>query len=115
MREMAQRMASLALIGTIAIGAVLIANGQGRWAAGFAVAAIWSVLNFWLIIMILETAVLKRSGANLPGILMVKFPALYLAGFWILTSRWFPAISLLAGMTLTLVLIGVVQIWPKRT
>jgi hypothetical protein len=83
------------------------------WAAGLTMAAIWSVVNFSLVIRIIKIAVLKEPKTNLRRILMIKFPALYLAGFWILNSRIFPTASILTGMGLALVLIGVVTVWPK--
>ncbi len=85
------------------------------WTAGLAAAVIWSVVNFSLVIRILKIAVLKEPKVNLRRILMIKFPVLYLAGFWILNLRIFPASSILAGMGLALVLIGVVTIWQKQS
>ena len=78
-------------------------------------AAIWSVVNFSLVIRILKIAVLREPKTNLRRILMIKFPALYLAGFWILNSRIFPTASILTGMGLALVLIGAVTVWPKQS
>ena len=85
------------------------------WTTGLTVAAIWSVVNFSLVIRILKIAVLRDPKTNLRRILMIKFPALYLAGFWILNSRIFPTASILTGMGLALVLIGVVTVWPKQS
>ena len=85
------------------------------WVAGLTMAAIWSVVNFSLVIRILKIAVLKEPKTNLRRILMIKFPVLYLAGFWILNSRIFPTASILTGMGLALLLIGVVTVWPKQT
>lgn len=85
------------------------------WAAGFAMAAIWSVVNFSLVIRILKIAVLKEPKTNLRRILMIKFPVLYLAGFWILNARMFPTASILTGMGVALILIGVVTVWPKQS
>ncbi len=84
------------------------------WAAGLTMAAIWSVVNFSLVIKILKIAVLREPKTDLRLILMIKFPVLYLAGFWILNSRIFPTASILTGMGLALVLIGVVTVWPKQ-
>ena len=78
-------------------------------------AAIWSVANFSLVIRILKIAVLREPKTNLRRILMIKFPVLYLAGFWILNSRIFPTASILTGMGLALVLIGAVTVWPKQS
>jgi hypothetical protein len=84
------------------------------WTTGLTVAAIWSVVNFSIVIRILKIAVLKEAKTNLRRILMIKFPALYLSGFWILNSRIFPTASILTGMGLAIVLIGVVTVWPKQ-
>ena len=85
------------------------------WAAGLTMAAIWSVVNFSLVVRILKIAILREPKTNLRRILMIKFPVLYLAGFWILNSRIFPTASILTGMGLALVLVGVVTVWPKQS
>ncbi len=85
------------------------------WTTGLTVAAVWSVVNFSLVVMILKISVLREPKTNLRRILMIKFPVLYLAGFWILNSRIFPTASILTGMGLALVLIGVVTVWPKQS
>ena len=85
------------------------------WTAGLTIAAIWSVVNFSLVIKILKIAILREPKTNLQRILMIKFPVLYLAGFWILNSRIFPTASIITGMGLALVLIGVVTVWPKQS
>ena len=85
------------------------------WSAGLALAVIWSTVNFSVVVKILKIAVLREPKTNLRRILMIKFPVLYLAGFWILNSRIFPTASILTGMGLALVLIGVVTVWPKQS
>lgn len=115
MKENIKRTFIFAAIATIAIAGFLISRNEISWAAGLAISVLWSMLNFTLTVGLLETAILKRSGAKLTAILMVKFPVLYLAGFMILTRGWFPAMSLMAGISLAIMTIGAVYLWPKRT
>ena len=89
--------------------------GCPAWAAGLGASAAWAFINFALTIRLLEAAALKAPRANIASILMVKFPVLYLAGLLALVRGWFPPLSLLAGMTLTMLSIGTVYLWPKRT
>ncbi len=85
------------------------------WIAGFITGALWSGINFSLTIALFKIALMRQSPRRLSAILMVKFPLLYLAGFFILTSQWFPPMSLLAGLGASLLIFGSSQIWPKRT
>jgi hypothetical protein len=114
MKEITKTVAMAAVISTTAVSVCLVAMGHGRWAAGVWVAVIWSVVNFSLVLRILEASILKDTKTNIGRILLVKFPVLYLAGFWILNTRVFPPISLAAGMGITVLIIGVVNVWPKR-
>ena len=86
-----------------------------RWLLGFLTAALWASINFFLTIKLLKVATLKESKKKLYLILAVKFPALYLIGFLILVSKFFPPLSLLAGLVTILAVTGVAGLWPKRT
>lgn len=92
---------------------VLIINKQLIWAEGFLVAVLWSILNFWLSSEVLKIALLKISKKKLFFMLLVKFPLLYLFGFFILMSRLFEVASLLAGLSLVWVVMGVIKLCPK--
>jgi len=92
---------------------VLIINKQLIWAEGFLVAVLWSILNFWLSAEVLKIALLKENKQKLFLMLLVKFPLLYLLGFFVLVSRLFEVSSLLIGLTLIWAVMGVVKLCQK--
>lgn len=67
-------------------------------------------LNLFFMYKLLDMGVTVEQPKH-PGRLLVltvlKFPVIYLAGYFILKSRYFPVESLVAGMTLFIVAIGV--------
>jgi len=81
----------------------------------FLVGAAWSIANILLFIKLLKIAVLKASKAKLTVILLAKFPLLYLAGFLILTLRFFPVEGLLTGMGSIILFAGAIIAWPRHT
>lgn len=115
MDDLLRRSVRLTIILIAIICVILAGMRQWRFAAGLLVAACWSITNFFLIIKLLKIAVLQQSKAKLSAILLVKFPVLYSIGFFILTSKFFPVSSLLAGLVSVLLVMGAINIWPKRT
>lgn len=115
MNDRAKKTMRFSFFSAAAVALVTIARGHTGWAAGLMISTFWSVINFSMITGLLEIAILKNSPSKLSAILFVKFPVLYLAGYFILTSKLFPVMSVLAGVTLTLIVIGMVNVWPKRT
>ncbi len=101
------------LIGA-AIAAVLIVRKETGWASGLMIGIIWATANFSLTMNLFETALSRKDPKRIKTLLAIKFPVLYLAGFLILKYRLFPVYSIIAGIGLTLAIIGVVNIWPKR-
>lgn len=79
------------------ISAVLALAGKYSWAVGFLLGNLWSVANFLFILGLLKTLASKNKTKTVV-MLFVKFPVLYLAGFFLFASRSFPAASLLAGL-----------------
>jgi hypothetical protein len=90
-------------------------NPKLMWLSGFLIGAGWSAVNFLLILSILKISMLEKPKTKLGAILLLKFPVLYLVGFLILNSGIFPISSILAGLTSTLLLVGAIKLWPKRT
>jgi len=84
-----------------------------RFVLGFLIGAAWSATNLFFLIKLLKIAVLRGSKVKLSLILLVKFPVLYLIGLLILISRFFPTLSLLAGLAFSLLAAGLINIWPK--
>ena len=93
---------------------VLLLRQEIAWASGLMIGVIWSVFNYSLTLNLFEIALLRKDPKRMGRMLMIKFPVLYLAGFFILQSRLFPVMSILTGIGLALLVIGIVNIWPKR-
>ena len=85
------------------------------WMLAFLTGAAWSAVNFLLIFAILRISILEQPKTKLGAILLIKFPVLYLAGFFILSSGLFPISGIMAGLTSVLLLVGAIKLWPKRT
>jgi fatty acid desaturase len=85
-----------------------------RWIGGILTGAAWSTINFLLILNILKIALLRENKAKLFIMLLVKFPVLYIVGFLILFSKIFPILSVLCGVVLVLVVMGVIKLCPRR-
>ena len=101
------------LIGAVIAGIFLLKKDVA-WASGFMIGVIWCVVNFTLTVRLFEAALSRNEPKRIGMSLIIKFPVLYLIGFFILISKLFPMISILAGIGLALLVIGVVNIWPKR-
>jgi len=84
-----------------------------RFVLGFLTGAAWSSVNFLLLVNILKIAILHKPKTKLFLILLIKFPLLYLIGFWLLISGFFPPLSLLAGLTFVLLIVGIMRACPK--
>jgi ABC-type multidrug transport system permease subunit len=85
------------------------------WAGGFFIGANWSTLNFLFTLNILKVALLKKDRTKMSLMLLVKFPILYLLGFIILVSGIFPISSLLLGVGLIFVVIGVNKLYLRSS
>jgi len=85
-----------------------------KFIVGMLTGAAWSLINFLLIVRILKIAILEKSKIKLSTLLLIKFPVLYLLGFLILISRFFPVSSLLLGAILILLVLGVRNICTKQ-
>ncbi len=96
------------------VSVTFLVLGYGAWAAGVIVSTCWIFLNiylmFQLIAMSMDPTLAGKSGETKQGgrrdrvlvFSILKFPVLYIAGFFILKSRVFPVYSILLGLTLFL-------------
>ena len=96
---------------TVPTAGAFAALGHARAACGVLVAAAWVFLNsfflFELFQMGLDPALPEadsrgRKGGVKDRVLLfsiLKFPVLYLAGFFVLWKRFFPVSGILAGLT----------------
>ena len=103
---------------TIAIGSVIAlcvaAFGNLVWAAGFLLAVLWSNLNLLVTVNLLKIALLKQGDARLKLLLLIKFPLLYIFGFWILSLRIFPMWSILLGLLPIFLVSGALRLCIKN-
>lgn len=75
--------------------------------------AVWSAANVYLTRHIIKIALLQGDKKRLALMLLVKFPVLYVGGFFILISGFFPLSSILLGLPVIFLVMGTVKIWPK--
>ncbi len=77
---------------------------------GILTGSLWVFLNSFFLYQLLEIG-LNQKPKKKEKILVfsiLKFPVLYITGFFILKARFFPVYSLLAGLTLYFVALGIV-------
>ncbi len=113
MDERLKKAINLVALAAAIASIALIAANRLSWATGLLAATAWSIINFLLLTNIFGIALLQKSGKALLAVLLIKFPILYLIGYLILVSKLFPVSSILTGL-FTLIILGVVTIWPKR-
>lgn len=95
---------SAALTLAVAVG-VFFFKGL-PWASGFLAGGIWASVNFVILSGVLEAVILRKGLDSLWILLAVKFPALYIAGYFLLVWGYMPALSLLAGLSFVLFSMG---------
>ena len=93
---------TLALVFT-GVGSV-IALGAGSWlgACAVAIGVAWAFLNGFFLFQLVGIALTPKPQQQNKILLLsvLKFPVLYLAGFYILKYRLFPVAGILAGLTI---------------
>jgi hypothetical protein len=114
MNDIARNIRKISYLTGAAIAAALLLRKEAGWASGLMTGIIWCVINYSLTVSLFEMALLQKEPKRVTRALIIKFPVLYLGGFFILKYKLFPVMSLLAGIGLTLLIIGIVNIWPKR-
>jgi len=114
MDKLIARSLKLTALTTLMTTLILLMMQRFSWAGGFLTGATWSSINFLLILNIFKIAFLEKKNNNKFFImLLLKFPVLYLAGFFVLISKAFPVLSLLLGASLVLVVMGVLRLCLK--
>jgi hypothetical protein len=73
-----------------------------KYALGFLVGVAWSLLNLTVIRGLIKEVVSPHEARkNVAALLaLLKFPLLYVAGYFILVSEWFSVSSLMIGFSL---------------
>lgn len=81
---------------------------------GILTGSLWFFLNSFCLYQLLEIGLGDKSKHKESVLIfsILKFPVLYLIGFFILKSRFFPVESLLSGLTLYLLSFGIV--WMRH-
>ena len=83
------------------------------FAVGILVGAAWIFLNAFALFFILESTTKKSSidPKKISFMLMLKFPVIYLAGFFILRTHFFPVWALLTGISVfcAMILVSLVR------
>jgi hypothetical protein len=114
MEEILKKALKINILVALAGALVLVLAKKLPWAGGFLIGAVWSTVNFLFLANILKIAILKKDRKKLAALLLMKFPVLYLAGFLVLSMGIFPPLSLLAGLSLILVVMGLIKLWPNQ-
>jgi hypothetical protein len=86
----------------VALTAVaFFAAGRPAGAAGTVVGGFWIFLNSFFLFQLLEMGMTAQARPKDRILLLtvLKFPVLYVAGYFILKSRYFPVSGILAGLT----------------
>lgn len=76
-------------------------KGKLPAAAGVMIGGFWAYLSGWVLSRLLSfvQAQPKNVGPKVFWLLVIKFPVLYLCGYFILISKLFPVLSLLTGLS----------------
>lgn len=91
---------SIAASALVALAAgAFLAFGRPASAAGTVVGGFWIFLNVYFLFRVIEAGMAGRHPKNLLFLAVLKFPVLYVAGYFILKSRFFPVEGVLAGLT----------------
>lgn len=100
-------MRATAVVGVLAFAFVaLYYNVEFAW--GILVGCAWGIGNFWALTRVITALVTPHGIDRRRALIMaaIKFPVLYVGGYFILTSGWFPPLALLAGFTILFVVVA---------
>ena len=99
-----EKVSKIAFLLVLTASVVMLFMGQWKASLGIWVGALWMFLNCFFLLRIFELALCPepRPKNRIFLTCLVKFPVLYLVGFFILTTRFFPVWSLLTGLSVYL-------------
>ena len=89
----------------------MLAGFHWTWMAGVLIGASWIFANSFFLFHLVKSGFEPQAKKNIAWLAVLKFPVLYLAGFFILKSRFFPTVSLVVG--LTVFLLAFFAVWAK--
>ncbi len=108
-----KRVSTVGLVASFLAAGALGLLASWLWACGILIGYFWIFLNSYFLFQLLEMSFTpgpKRKNRVLL-LSVIKFPVLYIAGFFILTTRVFPVAAVLLG--LTLFLLAFFLVWIK--
>jgi len=102
-------------LAAVSIALISVYVKDMRWLGGFAVSSSWVAINFLLYVALFDVITSEKNSRKISVLLILKFPVLYLIGFFIIASKMFPAGSIFTGIILTSAVGIGVKLWPSRT
>lgn len=100
-------------LGLIAVSSMALFFIKGwAWASGVCVGGLWVFLNSYFLYQLLEMGLNPKPKQNNKILMLsiIKFPVLYVTGFFILRTRIFPVYAVLLGLTLYFAALGIVWV-----
>lgn len=113
MRDYIKEVLKINVIIVLILVLIFVIMQKLSFAAGILVGAFWSIANTLLTVKLIEIAILKKEKRKLLLLLLIKFPVLYLLGFFILIYKMFPVLSLLTGAISVFIAWGVFSLCQK--
>ena len=108
-----KKLTVLAVFFTLAGALFFFVQGAWMFGAGIGVSAAWIYLNTYFLFRLVQIGFEPRVRMNDKILLfsILKFPVLYVTGFFILKTRAFPIYSVLTG--LSLFIIAFIVTWTR--
>ena len=99
-----KNLTALAAVFCLSAAAAGLAFGAPMFAAGLLAGAAWIFLNSYFLFRLVHVGLEPKARVNDRILLfsILKFPVLYVVGFFVLKSRVYPVYGVLAGLTLFL-------------
>lgn len=99
-------MRATAVVGVLAFAFVAVYY-QIDYAWGLLIGCAWGMGNFWALTRVITAVVTPGEVDRRRAYILaaVKFPVLYVAGYYILRSDWFSPISLLTGFSILFIVV----------
>jgi hypothetical protein len=113
MEILLKRFLLVSVILTVMISLVLAFSLNLWWALGLSLGGFWSILNILLTVQILKNIIGKKDLKKMLPSLLVKIPFIYFLAFLVFYFRMLPSVSIVAGVFITVMTIGVVSVCPK--
>ncbi len=83
------------------------------WGIGVMVGGAWSIANVWAMLAIVLAVSNKVAIQKLKWMIFLKYPVLYLAGFFIVLKSGLPKLGLIMGAVSAFIVGGILVACPK--